>query len=98
MSEAAVRRFLCFAVAALAMVAPARGDDAPKQLAPPVQMTRRPMVQRVVPTPLVVGRERENAGREPHDVVGHAGLEERAVAAVVEDDEDAGDERNLRRL
>ncbi len=45
-------------------------------------------MERVLPAPVVVGRERQHAGDETPDVIGRAGLEERSVTAVVEDDED----------
>ena len=52
----------------------------------PVQVTRRGVMQGMFPAPMKIGRECERAGDEAHDVIGLARGEERAVAAVVEND------------
>ena len=46
----------------------------------------------VLTPPLVVGREGDDAGDEPDDIVGLLGTEEGPVAAVVEDDEGADEQ------
>src|SRR5687768_1075104 len=58
-----------------------------------VQMPRGAMMDRMLPTPMIVGSERQGAGDEPDDVVGAARAEKRAMAAVVKDDEQAHQER-----
>src|SRR5688500_12296728 len=50
-------------------------------------MTRRAVMDRVFPSPVIVGTERENARDETDDVVDATRCEKRAVAAVVKDDE-----------
>jgi hypothetical protein len=56
------------------------------------QVARRRVVDRVIAPPLRVGRQRQHPGDEPDDVIRAARLEERAVPAVVHDDEGADQE------
>ena len=52
-----------------------------------VEVARGRVVPRVLVPPVLVGREGQHTGQEADDVVGLARGEERAVAAVMEDDE-----------
>ena len=58
-----------------------------------VEMPRGAVMDRMLPTPMLVGGERQRAGDEADDVVGAARAEIRAMAAVMKDDEQAHQER-----
>ena len=56
--------------------------------AAPIQVARRSVVDRVFLPPVRVGRQGHDADRGPEDAAGLLRAEERAVSAVVLDDEE----------
>ncbi len=70
----------------LAVLADGQGPDVAETAA--VEIAGRRVVSGMFDPPVVVGREGHNSGQIPDELVRRLGLEERAVTAVVEEDED----------
>lgn len=60
---------------------------------PPIQIACRRMVDGMAVPPCIVGREREDAGENTDNVIRLLRFEERAVSAVMKDDEHAHHEQ-----
>jgi len=58
-----------------------------------VEVARAGVVNGMLPLPVMVGREGQDAGDKAQDVVGHSGFEKGSVPAVVENDEHPHEER-----
>jgi hypothetical protein len=58
-----------------------------------VEMSRGAMMDRMLPSPMIVRREGQRAGDQTDEVIGPARGEIRAMAAVVEDNEEPHHER-----
>ena len=74
----------------------ARRVDVVAPTVAPVEVVPGPVVLRVLPPPVRVGRERQQRAEPTHRVVGGARRQERGMAAIMLDDEGAHGQRRRR--